>query len=90
MNVLGRAPPLLSVEIEEIFALRPLHPLLEVLFPHGRPGPAIEVLEAVLDRSARNKRGRCRFSDRRDPYQAAFLRMIPPFRVRISQNLSPL
>ena len=34
--------------------------------------------------------GQCRFSDSRDPYQAVFLRMIPPFRVRISQNLSPL
>jgi transposase len=36
------------------------------------------------------KAAECRFSDSRDPSQAVFLRMIPPFGVRISQNLSPL
>jgi transposase-like protein len=32
----------------------------------------------------------CRFSERRDPSDAGFLKMIPPFGVGISQNLSPL
>src|SRR6185503_4940738 len=46
------------LEAENIFLLRPLHPLLPVLLPDARPGPPVHVRHLDLDRGARRDRRR--------------------------------
>src|SRR5512134_1296599 len=49
---------LFSFEVEDVLALRPPHTLLEVLLPHGGPGPAVQILDAIADLRARYQRRR--------------------------------